>query len=74
MQATITGDSPEAVAYALMLDVLSATGRASAEGRPSVTEAEMLNVFARCLLAAKGARVVVQDIRLKDFSAGDDAG
>lgn len=56
MVATVNGDSPVAVAYALMLDILEAEKRAGGGQvlqHPKNTEESLLALFGRCLVATR---------------------
>lgn len=57
--ATLTGDSPVAVAYALMLDILEAEKRAGGGKvlqHPKNTEEALLAPFGCCLVATRPVR------------------
>lgn len=61
MDSIVTGDTPEAVAYALFLDCLYAAGKASSN-KPtnSMSEAEILDLYGRCLAIVRGQRFLPQ--------------
>lgn len=52
----VTGDSPEAVAYALLFGIGKAEGKATNQGTLVADRKWMLDTYAECLSAVKGHR------------------
>ena len=73
MKIEIDGDSPEAVALALLHLVAEAEGRLDDEGRiVGASRAWLLDAYVECLAAVNGARTFGRDDKEEEEDDGDD--